>query len=215
MIPNQWRRTLASFTNRHKAVIVPAHCITKKEIPVSPCMNGRSYEGLSQSGLIAHIANAINLWKEEPGATTANDCKLVIAHAIREYQKLLFPANRGLPATPKARAWMEIGGRAIREHVVPVGCVINALMHFVEPGDPAIARAHVRDILERSSILVWVTKDEHDELSQDCMPNGYSSYPWADVWARYREAEIALPCDPPVTPFKPPTARQLTRVRGR
>lgn len=178
---------------------------------MNTCMNGRSFEGLSRPGLIAHIANAIKLWKEEPLLSTANDCKLVIAHAVREYQKLIYPPSRGLLATPKAREWMATGGRAIREHVVPVGCVINALMHFVEPHDPVAARTMVHEVLERSTILAWVTKDEHDTLLQDRMPSGYSSYPWPDVWARYRKAEIDIPCHPPVVPLKPPTPAQLRR----
>ena len=169
---------------------------------MSRSMNGRSYEGLSEAGLIAHIANAISLWREVPKGSTDNDCKLVIAHAVRAYQRLHFPITRGLPATVKAREKLQSGETAIREHVVPVGCVLNALMHFVDPTDVQAARAMVIEILDASTILAWVTKGEHARLSQDTMPSDYSTYPWKDVWARYREAEIDVPSEPLLTRTK-------------
>lgn len=169
---------------------------------MSRSMNGRSYEGVSECGLIAHIANAISLWRQVPKGSTDNDCKLVIAHAVRAYQRLLYPATRGLPATAKARANLLARETAIREHVVPVGCILNTLMHFVEPGDVQVARARVIDILETSTILAWVTKDEHAKLSQDTMPEAYFYYPWKDVWARYSDAGIDVPSEPLVRRFK-------------
>jgi hypothetical protein len=59
-------------------------------------MNGRSYEGLSLTGLVSQIANAISLWREVPKGSRDNDCKLVIAHAVRAFQRLQYPASRGL-----------------------------------------------------------------------------------------------------------------------
>lgn len=162
-------------------------------------MNGRSYEGLSESGLVAHIANVISLWRQVPKVSTNNDCKLVIAHAVRAYQKLRYPATRGLPATPAARAKLASGETAIREHAVPVGCVLNALMNLVEPHDVQAARAKVMEILEASTILAWVTKEEHAKLSPDTMPTECSFYPWIDVWARYHDAKIDIPAEPLMT----------------
>jgi hypothetical protein len=162
-------------------------------------MNGRSYEGLSETGLVAHIANAISLWRQVPKISTDNDCKLVIAHAVRAYQKLRYPASRGLPSTVAAREKLLAREPAIREHAVPVGCVLNALMKLVDPHDVGAARAMVLEILETSTVLAWVTKEEHAQLSQDTMPKGFSSYPWADVWARYHDAKVDIPVEPLLT----------------
>jgi hypothetical protein len=165
-------------------------------------MNGRSHQGLSESGLIAQIANAVMLWKEDPVTVTENDCKLVIALTIREYQKLVYPANCPLPATPAARKDLLAGKGAIREHVIPVGCVQNTLMHFVELGNVLKAREKVREILYSSTVLAWVSIGEHHKLCADRMPESWSHYPWENVWARYKDAGIDIPCEPLLTRLK-------------
>lgn len=172
-------------------------------------MNGRSYEGLSEQGLVAHIVNAISLWRQVPKGSTDNDCKLVIAHAVRAYQRLRYPPTRGLPATAAARAQLLAGETAIREHVVPVGCVLNALMHLVVPGDTEAAREKATEILETSTILAWVIKDEHAKLSQDTMPEKYASYPWKNVWARYLEAGLDVPSEPLITRSRPAAPQKV------
>jgi hypothetical protein len=158
-------------------------------------MNEKSYEGLTYKGMALHIANAIALHRRRVG--TKNDCKLVVAHLIRTYQSRLIGDGQ-LPVryTEAARS-AELAGDPIElEHAVPVGCLMNVLFHHLPVDDIMSAGEEVSRLVCENSILAYVTPEEHLRLNQmklsSSMPAGFDFFPWKDVWARYRVAEIPL-----------------------
>ncbi|RZT06253.1 hypothetical protein SAMN05216319_4520 [Duganella sp. CF402] len=167
--------------------------MSSAEIP-SPSMNGQSREGLSLPGLAAHIAASIVLWGKGYGHGTKNDCKHAIAHNVRAYQRRLL-------ATKQIKnVWISTAALAARdqkkkielEHAIPVGCLMNLLFFKIDQTDIEAAKGLVSKLIEESTTLVWVTKDEHGRLDQCSMPAGYDTYPWEDHLARYRIAGISL-----------------------
>jgi hypothetical protein len=160
-------------------------------------MNGKSREGLTLAGMASHIASAILLYREGKGGTK-NDCKLVVSHILRTYQR--FQANTQdlnlLPATPNARAAIIEGKRAILEHAIPAGCVVNALIHYVKGTRIEEATPQVRSIIDEGTMLAWVTAKEHSVLNEDymhTMPVGADCYPWINKWARYAACGVSMP----------------------
>jgi hypothetical protein len=161
-------------------------------------MNGKSQEGLSLEGMASHIASAILLWNKGQGSGTKNDCKLIVSHVLRKYQRFVAKEKHAtrIPSTPAARRWEMSGKTAILEHGIPVACVANVLFHSVT--GPALQKAieQVKACLEANTVLAWVTPEEHSKLNAQfahCMPEGYDCYPWRDVWARYRESSVDTP----------------------
>jgi len=161
---------------------------------VSVSMNGKSYEGLTSDGMATHIAGAIQLMRR--GIGTRNDCKLVVAHILRQYQNRLIADALEVPYTPDARQAEADGDEIELEHAIPVGCIMNVLFHHAAGDTLQELAAQVTTLLENNTILAYVTPEEHAKLNkqlQSSMPDGFDTYPWRDVWARYAFAGVPVP----------------------
>jgi hypothetical protein len=161
----------------------------------SSSMNGKSYEGLTLDGMAAHIANAILLMNRKVGSK--NDCKLVTAHVLRQYQgRLMGRAPEDVPYTQAALEAKKKGEYIELEHAIPIGCLMNVLFHYANGITHEEVTEQVKSIVANNTILAWVTPKEHTQLNkrhQSFMPVGFDTYPWKDVWARYVAACVPLP----------------------
>lgn len=114
---------------------------------------------------------------------------------IRAYQlRLLFETRKVIPATLKAaeaRA-KKIKGGAKLEHGVPVRAIMTALAGALEGLDLESAVLKVREVIDGSTFLAYVTPEEDKKLHPHRMPDD-APHPWADPWARYRAAGIPIP----------------------
>lgn len=149
-------------------------------------MNGKSYKGLSLSGLAAHIASSILLLRTGQG--TVNDCKHAIAHNVRAFQRRLIALGEMRDVWITSSAAVAEKTQVELEHAIPVGCLMNLLFYKVETSDLMKAIVQVDEIIRENTVLVWVTKDEHSKLNKNyqCkMPEGFDTYPWRDTLARY------------------------------
>jgi hypothetical protein len=117
---------------------------------------------------------------------------------VRKYQAFFASANKltQIPSTPSARRWEINGKKPILEHGIPIACVVNVLLLTVTGPSLESAIQQVNICLEANTVLAWVTPGEHSKLNAcfaDSMPAGYDSYPWKDIWARYRESSVDIP----------------------
>lgn len=160
-----------------------------------PSMNGKSYEGLTLDGMAAHIGNAILLMNRKIG--TRNDCKLTVAHLLRQYQnRLSLSTPEDIPYTPAALNAEQLGHLVELEHAIPVGCLLNVLFHYADGGTHEEVTAQAKNLIEANTILAWVTPEEHRLLNkkhQSSFPAGFDTYPWRDVWARYVASGVSIP----------------------
>ena len=162
-------------------------------------MNGQSREGLSRKGLATHIANAILLWKN--GMGTKNDCRLVISHVLRTYHKSFVRNDAkhatNIPYTPNACAAERTGQTTnVLEHAIPILCLSNVLFKDVIATKVDDALQQVTTILADEIHLAWVTQREHQALNRQfacCMPAGFDTHPWKNIWARYDESGVPRP----------------------
>lgn len=155
-------------------------------------MNGKTYEGLTLPGLASHIASSILLWNKGQGMGTKNDCKHAIGHNVRAYQRRMIAEKviKNIWITEAAR--QRDKSQIELEHAIPVGCLMNLLFYKIVGSDQAAAARQVADLIEESTVLVWVTKAEHLKLNdayQCKMPEGFDTYPWEDPLARYRKTK--------------------------
>jgi hypothetical protein len=154
----------------------------------------RSRQGLTLRGIACHIVNAILLWeagKDDNKYGTRNDCQLVINHLIRHYHDR-FEAEKHIVTeyTPQAMEAKENGGRVVKEHAIPVACVMRELIDHqcqASNGDLNALVPQVEAILQASAHRRYVSQDEDRALMEfvDTMPVGHHRYQWADPWVRH------------------------------
>jgi hypothetical protein len=111
-------------------------------------VNGKVHEGLSEEGLIAHIANTIGLWRGTPSIGTRNDCKSLVSHAVRRYRVLLANRNQTLPTTRINR-------------------IVNGLLAMVEPDASEPPISQVRRILDHALPGNGFDGKSYERLSTD------------------------------------------------
>lgn len=161
-----------------------------------PSMNRKSFEGLTLEGMSAHIANAMLLYRG--GLGTRNDCKLTIAHLLRQYQARLVADALEVPYTPAARRADLVGEPTELEHAIPVGCLMNVLFEYAHGTTVQELAFTATALVNQNTILSRVTPAEHALLNKQCqssMPLGFATYPWQNVWARYVHAGVDAPED--------------------
>ncbi|MGB7481703.1 MAG: hypothetical protein WA924_15360 [Burkholderiaceae bacterium] len=157
-------------------------------------MNSKSYERLTLDGMAAHIANAILLYRSGHG--TRNDCKLTIAHLLRQYQARLVANAFEVPCTPAARRADLMEEPTELEHAIPVGCLMNVLFQYAHGEVLQDLAVNVTSLVQVNTILSRVTPSEHALLNKQCqssMPSGFDTYPWKNVWARYVHSGVDVP----------------------
>jgi hypothetical protein len=157
-------------------------------------------------GLAHHIANAI-LLKKKLDVGTANDLKHVIGHLIRAYQARYIRQNgRTILATAAAYDAAQKGETYLTEHAIPIHAIMGAIFHSISDHDLAGAAQVVRDVIEQSTFLAYVTRTEDAKLNKsypDVMPEKFDKYPWLDPWARYRMTpSVGIPTEPLAFPRK-------------
>jgi hypothetical protein len=155
-------------------------------------MNGKAYEGLTLPGIASHIASSILLWNNGRGTGTHNDCKHAIGHNVRAYQRRMFAEKKITDIWITEAAAAPEKSQIELEHAIPVGCLMNVLFSEVDATDLVTAAQQVTALIEKNTVLVWVTKDEHAELNkryQCTMPPGFDHYPWDDPFARYTQTK--------------------------
>lgn len=164
-----------------------------------PMKQDRSHQGLTLNGIAYHIVNAILLWekgKDNDIYGTRNDCQLVINHLIRKYHDRL-EAEKHIVTdyTPQATEARNKGGKVIKEHAIPVACVMRELIDrqcMALKGDLDTLVPEVEAILQASAGRRYVSADEDRALIEfvDKMPAGHERYRWDDPWVRHTAVGI-------------------------
>lgn len=159
--------------------------------------NGKRYEGLSFEGLIAQMASIILLWDygRQPKMCTANDCQLLVRHALRAYHSLFKRENpHDMYYTIGARIAIDTGHPVHLEHAIPVQAVTVSLMETRARTLNEMVKL-ISPIVKQSCVFVKVTISEHDMLNEGFahkMP-GNEMYPWKSPWARYESVGLPRP----------------------
>jgi hypothetical protein len=156
----------------------------------------RSFEGLSLDGLLAHIINAITLFNSKVG--TKNDCQLVVNFLIRKYHNRLFKKGiLKIQQTKEARDAIAKGEMVIREHAIPVACIMSILIEDDSIGKDDLIKVteKVKSFLNCSAKIVLISKREDGLLKSAgldySMPSGFESPPWKEPFVRYRVAKLS------------------------
>lgn len=159
----------------------------------------RSYERLTLTGIAYHIINAILLWekgKDKKTYGTQNDCQLVINFLIRKYHdRFEVEAPLATEYTPQAIEAKKRGERVVKEHAIPVACVMRELIArqcMASMGDIDLLLPQVEAVLKASAGRRYVSRDEDRALRGfiDTMPAGHECYPWPAPWIRHDMAGI-------------------------
>ena len=163
----------------------------------------KSRKGLTLNGIACQIVNAILLWErgvpDNDKYGTRNDCHLVINRLIREYHDRLEVERRIAPAqyTPKALAAKARKERLVKEHAVPVACIMRELIDRqckAANGDMDALVPKVHEILLSTARRTYIAQEENQALRgyEDRMPEGHEIYPWQNIWIRHERAGIPL-----------------------
>jgi hypothetical protein len=131
------------------------------------------------------------------GIGTRNDCQLTINFLIRIYHiRLNFRGKLDIPMSNAAKA--SVGEKLIKEHAIPVKCIMDLLIDTEIPKkneDLEIHLDRVMKLLDATTCRAYVTKEEDDKLTAagfaDRMPAGFV-YPWATPWIRYEKVGIKI-----------------------
>ena len=144
---------------------------------------------LSTKGISHQIISSLITFKVE-NLGTINDCKIVINHLIRKFSEPL--EKEGLQKKYISKLVID-QSKAIKEHLFPVNEIMNHLLAMPLTENKDVLANTVHAYLENALILVYVTKDEDNQLNkfgfQRNMPIEYSdpkSPLYSDVWARYK-----------------------------
>lgn len=157
---------------------------------------GKSRQGLTRAGILAHLASGIVLWRS--GVGTQNDCQLGLNFFLRNYHRRMLEEGLygEIPSTPAARQAMRDGGAVHLEHAIPIASIMWALLNQVTSTVLVDAVEQARKVVESTMFVAHVSTLEHRGLNRQfacSMPAPQVEYPWSDVWARYTAAGVPIP----------------------
>jgi hypothetical protein len=123
---------------------------------------------------------------------------LILSLIIRKYHDLQLNEDRGNvnPNIRYSKGASENDGtqKNQKEHAIPVACLLNLIFYSFENNEISDS-SMIQNLIENNTFLVWVTQFEHLKLNEKyahSMPDGFDTYPWKNVWARYEKVGIKL-----------------------
>lgn len=163
----------------------------------------KSLQGLSKEGIVGHIAVCLAWWDtgrqhHDAYRGSQNDAQLILNILVRAYHRKIRPNAHELPSTQRGHAALRDGTGYVREHAIPVACVVWALMNEVQLMGPSAAIKVVQEVLDRTCLEAVIHKDEDHLLRpfQCTMPQEAATYEhWIGdaVWARYTKVGLDVP----------------------
>lgn len=170
----------------------------RRDVPYS-----KSYNRLSKEGIVGHICVCLAWWDtgrhpHEPYRGNQNDVQLILNRLVREYHKMNRPDHKSLPSTERGFRALQEGTGYVREHAIPVACVVWALFNEVQLMAPIEAIQTVQRVLDdtRLEAIIHIDEDKMLKPFHCTMPkwaHKYESWVGEAVWARYTECRVDRP----------------------